>query len=912
MKSIYLAFLIILPIIISFFILFKKSPPSPSSITPSPFSITPSLFSITPSPSSITPSPSSITPSLFSITPSPSSITPSPSSITPSPFSITPSPSSITPSPSSITPSPSSITPKQIKNMEIIPVDCTYTPSNAVYSPCSAKYCGTTGQQSRPRYMIVSQPSSGGKCPQENDFDVVPCSAVACPTLYDNYVNNINFIRSSIFNLPGAGWAEYYGKHPDSVYSVQYLVDGIVNTNNQTTLNNLTSFQLDEYRNDPIKWKNIKFDGEIGKKIWYILSACLSIFMKTKNQDYIKLFMRITNDYFTNNKGAVNGIDKQYTFDSAWCLTQSSLIINVLSEIGGFLKFIDKKPLTVSDFDKTWKQGSNYFFSPEQPLNSDQIQQLLTESFSPEVYSNIRKGLLVDHSKELIMVYKYRGKVPNQRMEGILALLMMSNVFNKKYCNDDITNYNYEYTLTDPDSTKTYTRRMTRLSDIVINIEKEAIDGLSLCLREQFWDDGPMLERSLNYNIGVILKLSEIRLYIEDSTTLNFMDEKITRYNDFLDGITTQNNIIPPFGNIGQQGMTRIPGVVYKNSVCYPMSGFSVLRNKDLYLFMNYGILSRGHQNNSSYSIVLSAFNKILFTMAGPSMYDMVKTTDRLYPVSIFFYNDNSFKNCSWIVDNLSRNSIYYNNQWVPLIGIDPVTNILLGTRFGLSDDFDVVQHSMDVEYGLLFGTSLTKTTSKVRVNFSRCTVLSKSDNVFYIIDKITPSDNMKHTYTHPWIFNKDFLPENVVLSNDGFYTTQQNSVNVQVKYYNNTALTHNLYYDQLNSSTPIKTSNTSFVNYNIGPLGYTSTGIAGIFPSVNVLSMSENINGPMISIAQVTPYNSIQPPTTFKSYCTVDEVSGILVKSSISQLKLGWTKNNSSDGFYDMNNLKISDIISR
>ena len=791
------------------------------------------------------------------------------------------------------------------------PVDCTYTPSNASFSPCSAKECKTTGIQNRLKYKIISPSMYGGKCTQENEYDIVTCRSLACPTLYDNYVNNINFIRSFPFDLPGAGWTDYYGKHPVPVESMEYIINGVITTTREDLISgvksNIAEFKLDEYRADPIQWSKIPYNGT--ETFWYILTGCLTQFMKTLDKQYINLFMRITSDYFKNNKEAVKGVDRnQYSDYAPWLLSLASSIVNILNELGGFLKFIGKQRMSTSEFDSIWKIGSTYFYTNEPPLDDNQIRQLLSESFSPEVYSNIRKGMLVDHSKELIINYKYRGKVPNQRLEGLLALLMMSHMF-KNYCDDDVTNYNYEYTVAD-ENNNTYNTRLTRLSEIVVNINMEANEGISMFLGDQFWDDGPMIESSLNYNIGGITKLKEIKRYADESIN-NTIDKIISKFNDFLDAITTQNNILPPIGNVSQQGTTRVPGVVYTESVYFPLSGFSVLRNRDLYLFMNYGILTRGHKVNSSYYVVLSAFNKMLFTMGGPSTYEELKAGNPLLPVKPFFEEDCSFKSCSWVVDNLNRSSIYYNKVWQSLTGINAVTNILLGTRFGLSDNFDFVQHSMDVEYGLLFGTSLKKVTTKVKVNFSRCIVLSKSDNIFYIIDKITPSDSMKHTYTHPWIFNMDFLPENVTLMKDGFYTTQPNSVNVQVKYYNNTVLTHNLYYNQLDSTIPVKTSNSSFVNSNLGPLGYTSTGIGRINPSVNILSMSDSITGPMISIAQIAPYNSTTPPSTFNSVCTVDETSGILVKSSSSQLKLGWNTS-SFDGFYGINNVKISDIISR
>ncbi len=61
------------------------------------------------------------------------------------------------------------------------PVDCTLTPSNALFSPCSATQCGTNGTRTRPKYSVLSPSMYNGKCPNQNDVETTPCSAVPCP-----------------------------------------------------------------------------------------------------------------------------------------------------------------------------------------------------------------------------------------------------------------------------------------------------------------------------------------------------------------------------------------------------------------------------------------------------------------------------------------------------------------------------------------------------------------------------------------------------------------------------------------------------------------------------------------------------------------------------------------------------------
>jgi hypothetical protein len=60
------------------------------------------------------------------------------------------------------------------------PVNCTYTPSDTKFSPCSATECGTSGYRERLKYKITSPASNGGSCPQEGDMEEIPCYAPTC------------------------------------------------------------------------------------------------------------------------------------------------------------------------------------------------------------------------------------------------------------------------------------------------------------------------------------------------------------------------------------------------------------------------------------------------------------------------------------------------------------------------------------------------------------------------------------------------------------------------------------------------------------------------------------------------------------------------------------------------------------
>jgi hypothetical protein len=60
-------------------------------------------------------------------------------------------------------------------------VNCTLSPSEALFSPCSATQCGTEGKQQRQKYKVDSPSMYGGSCPSQFEMEYTPCSADPCP-----------------------------------------------------------------------------------------------------------------------------------------------------------------------------------------------------------------------------------------------------------------------------------------------------------------------------------------------------------------------------------------------------------------------------------------------------------------------------------------------------------------------------------------------------------------------------------------------------------------------------------------------------------------------------------------------------------------------------------------------------------
>ena len=61
-----------------------------------------------------------------------------------------------------------------------VPIDCTLTPSDSPFSPCSTNECGVTGIRSRKKYRIASPSMYGGTCVDENLMDEIDCENSPC------------------------------------------------------------------------------------------------------------------------------------------------------------------------------------------------------------------------------------------------------------------------------------------------------------------------------------------------------------------------------------------------------------------------------------------------------------------------------------------------------------------------------------------------------------------------------------------------------------------------------------------------------------------------------------------------------------------------------------------------------------
>jgi hypothetical protein len=81
------------------------------------------------------------------------------------------------------------------------PVNCTLSPSKAVFSPCSSTQCGTTGKQTRHMYIVKKPSMNGGSCLGQDDVETIECKNAPCAA----EIKSESFMEKNKFYLIGGG-----------------------------------------------------------------------------------------------------------------------------------------------------------------------------------------------------------------------------------------------------------------------------------------------------------------------------------------------------------------------------------------------------------------------------------------------------------------------------------------------------------------------------------------------------------------------------------------------------------------------------------------------------------------------------------------------------------------------------------
>lgn len=399
-------------------------------------------------------------------------------------------------------------------------------------------------------------------------------------------------------------------------------------------------------------------------------------------------------------------------------LNVSTFLLNVVWSLGTFAKSLDKATVTTWD-SSGW--GDAAFGAT--PLLTDSTAQ---NKINADQLLGIAQGLFTSYAEILLQYYSTSSYLPNQRFQGLSALLQLEYLF------DDVTQL------------KAYQER-TNLA-------------LENWLDQVIYPDGGLLEPSFNYNIDTVTTLSSVTRMDMDASLKARMEQAVDNFDLMMYALKS------PFGTAPQVGNNRwvsTAGVApseqfAEDSMLFPYSGYAVQRDgwgaNDSYLFMYDKRSFRGHSTAGGDSIQMAAEGHMLLVSGGTPNYSANAV---IYPKSIaYLAEDSSYKTNTIVVDGYSqRNSV--------AMQVSQTYDAVKDTRWLNTDTMDYMESSWSLGYGKFNQVS--------DVTHQRKVVFLQDMQTWIVVDVMQA--NVQHEYTQIWKLAMPELTNGV--QTQGFYKDQ-------------------------------------------------------------------------------------------------------------------------------------------
>lgn len=243
----------------------------------------------------------------------------------------------------------------------------------------------------------------------------------------------------------------------------------------------------------------------------------------------------------------------------------------------------------------------------------------------PEKVFDIISGYMRGIAPDLLKFYEPRRRVPNQRLEGLHALALISEFFSDH-----------------PD-----VKPMIPAIDRAVNAY----------IDQNHYPDGGMLEQSLNYNLHCE-ELLEALAGMPRRVWSSNAKAKLQQFRRLKAAISTPQGGLPQIGN---SNWTRgdLPGSLSftRTSMAFPFSGYYVQRSDwsfdAAYLFFYGQRLSSGHVMTGGNSLQLGAYGRKLLIAGGTPNYG---DPDRDYAkADAYRLEGSTFKTNTIVVDGKSQ-----------------------------------------------------------------------------------------------------------------------------------------------------------------------------------------------------------------------------------------------------------------
>jgi hypothetical protein len=480
-------------------------------------------------------------------------------------------------------------------------------------------------------------------------------------------------------------------------------------------------------------------DGDISDYMLFIPLA--ATYYQTADTIYLKKWFQSSNDFSLRQKSLLFALSSanqtlhspRWTLGSQEVLWQGDRIANIIKCLGVFAKNLPGETAI-----------SNWTNIINTSRGNGNLKGLSV--IPAKELSNIAAALVIDNPSIMLSAYRYAGKAPNQRFNGLYSLMMLCFAFP-------------EFKAITPVDTAT-------------------VAGLTDYISTMAYPDGGFLEQSFNYNQSDIAKMQGL-LGMATTVGRANMPVMVTisnasdNFNRMLWAIKTPLMAPPLAGNGAHSGApsvwastaiannykstisassdllsqqivnafngssSSVPGFT---SISFPYSGYYTQRKgwkiDDPYLYFMSGRPARGHKMGDNNGIQVVAFGRELLSTDGPPDYFGKLPSD----VSGYVSEFSSLKANTVIVDGKSQNK----NNILMSIASNPI-----GTRHYNSITEDFLEGTFSDGYCDIGAT----TASITDVTHSRQTLFLKEAGIWIITDFLNSPVTSSHTYSQVWNF---------------------------------------------------------------------------------------------------------------------------------------------------------------
>jgi len=506
----------------------------------------------------------------------------------------------------------------------------------------------------------------------------------------------------------------------------------------------------------------------------------VAAYSQTLDAEYARKWFEIIDAFARTQKTAVELIPvAQRRLENApWirhavsCLHQADRMIVIMRSLAAFAKSL---PSADGSPQPAWVRSLRR-------VDTDAAAAALAAIPAAELAA-IVLSLTKDHTPLLLAAYLKPGELPNQRLNGMMALLMAANLFPE-------------------------IRGMEEVGE-------RTGAALAEYLQSTFYKDGGMLEQSLNYNLGDLEKLKQMRLMVAGSRPpwLALLTNRIQTFILLLEAIRTPAGELPIIGNnesnppaLWTGGQVRDSWFARKavdnpqgarpaiaaDSSAFPYSGYYVQRrdnewNSPFLFFMN-ARPTNGHHAMDNLAIEIHAYGRSLLVRGGPPFY-----TPKFLPpafrsdataIEEYVGERSSFKLNTVVVDGKS--------QCRSGRPADSVYESPILERWHSSGEFDLVEGVYDLGYGDVKPGAIADGDRSVK--HRRRVIFVRRHALWIIADTMLADDDRQHEFTRIWKFPPrltgpaaghtpvwGFGDDEIVLDSNGVHTADTEGPNLWI-----------------------------------------------------------------------------------------------------------------------------------